>query len=748
MYDTELTQEFIEKFYGGVLGKIIGVIAGIPFECNRTAGEIQHLYPYINSYFECLFQTYTDDDINGFVFFSKVFDMVDRPEDITPEMAAYIILNYAAENRGMFWWKDSTEMKAYRNLAAGISPELSGSYGYIGSSADTVGGQIFYDSAGLILAGQPELAAEAAGKLASVMHKGEGAVGGSFISACISAAFVENDMLSVVRKGLSVIDPHSKYAAMVRDIISFYEEEQYDWRRVLHHIECTYTTDGFAYDCGAHVVLALLYGKGNFDHTIEICLQSAGDTDCNCGNAGIIAGVFGGCRNINYTRWCERLKDTVICSCAVPCENQVSITRFTAGLIRTYCRLNRKKLPEYIRRAAEDNMIIFAFPYSYQGFEYEFWLNDQYIEPRYISRHEKSILVVPSRETASPPPSGSPYVLKVWADTIRGSQKKYFYKLFTGYHTMWFDNTKYEPTSCTRLYPGQIITAALYTYFNECNMRIYLSVYDSSGNEHYSQPFYLEARKWNGVGYKIPQVMGFIEYLNICIEPAGDSSADSGYDGLDLYVDNIVIHDTPEYKVRFNSISDLLDKNNSYPLLRNFTVAFGDVMLTDEGSVRLYSCQHNQFSPKYQSISSQKEYSIAFTGSMLHQPYKVKCRMKIAGRKGCSVKGYGLMIIAAKGIIDHYAVGFYYGAAAILKSGSLPGEYTVLAKERYTPEAGEMYRLKAYAYGDKIKLALEDKNKEIIELSCHTGADLTGCIGFAAKGCAIDINEYSVVTTT
>ena len=173
-----LSQDYIDKICGGVYGKIIGIRLGIPFE-NHSSASLQREYDRIDSYPIYSDLTMPDDDNNGFVFFAKAFEMIGKPEHLSPEDAAYIILNYAWEKRGFFWWNKSTEFYGYLDRLHGMPcPEP-------GNGSDNVGGQIFYDAAGLVFAGQPEQAARCAEILSRVMHAGEGRIGAMFICACI-----------------------------------------------------------------------------------------------------------------------------------------------------------------------------------------------------------------------------------------------------------------------------------------------------------------------------------------------------------------------------------------------------------------------------------------------------------------------------------------------------------------------------------------------------------------------------------
>lgn len=90
-------------------------------------------------------------------------------------------------------------------FTAGHPGPQSGSIAQNGSTmAEQIGGQIFIDTWGLVSPGNPELAVNLAEKAASVTHDGNGKYGGMFIAACISIAFIEQDIKSILEKGLFI----------------------------------------------------------------------------------------------------------------------------------------------------------------------------------------------------------------------------------------------------------------------------------------------------------------------------------------------------------------------------------------------------------------------------------------------------------------------------------------------------------------------------------------------------------------
>lgn len=197
-----------------------------------------------------------------------------------------------------------------------------------------------------------------------MIHNGEGAIGGSFISACISAAFFENDVEKIINTALLCIPSDSKYAEMIRNIMDFHAKAPREWTACQHYIEDNYNKH-YAWDYGSHIIMALLYGNGNFSYSMEICLKSGGDTDCNCGNLSAILGAMNGYEKISFDNWIKPMNDVFYCSGAMPCENEVSITQFTAYLVKLFAKFHRYDVPEYIERASKLNNFVSAFEYSY-----------------------------------------------------------------------------------------------------------------------------------------------------------------------------------------------------------------------------------------------------------------------------------------------------------------------------------------------------------------------------------------------
>jgi len=143
--------------------------------------------------------------------------------------------------------------------------------------------------------GDPDLAVELAGKAARVSHDGEAVYGAQVIAAIEAMAFVEKDIDKLIDAGLARIPRDCLIARMIADIRKWHREDG-DWRKTRERIEKNYGYDKYGGNCHiipnhALIILALLYGEGDFQKSVMIVNTSGWDTDCNSGNVGCIIGI-------------------------------------------------------------------------------------------------------------------------------------------------------------------------------------------------------------------------------------------------------------------------------------------------------------------------------------------------------------------------------------------------------------------------------------------------------------------------
>ena len=295
---------YVERVYAGVLGKIIGVYVGRPFEGwthERVLAELGEIKHYVHDRLGKALIV-IDDDISGTFTFLRA--MADHGAGLALSSAqiGQSWLNYLIEEQTVLWWGGmgmSTEHTAYLRLKAGIPAPRSGSMTLNGPVvAEQIGAQIFIDGWGLICPGDPEQAVELAGRAARVSHDGEAVFGAQIIAAMVAQAFVDSDVQGLLDTAIRLIPDSSLIYRVIADVRNWHAS--YDsWYDTFYQIAARYGYDKYGGNCHiipnhAVVILALLYSGGSFDRAMTVVNTAGWDTDCNSGNVGCVLGVANG----------------------------------------------------------------------------------------------------------------------------------------------------------------------------------------------------------------------------------------------------------------------------------------------------------------------------------------------------------------------------------------------------------------------------------------------------------------------
>jgi ADP-ribosylglycohydrolase len=299
-----LPPDYTERVYAGVLGKMIGVYLGRPFESwayERIMAELGEINYYVHDRLGKLLIV-TDDDLSGTFTFLRALADYGCTRDLTPAQIGQTWLNYIIEERTILWWGglgNSTEHTAYLRLKRGTAAPRSGSMQLNGKVvAEQIGAQIFIDGWAMIAPGDPELAADLARRAASVSHDGEAIYGAQVVAAMEAQAFVESDINALIDTGLRFIPRDSVIHRLIDDLRSWHAAEP-DWRRTRDHIVTQYGYDTYGGNCHmvpnhALIIHALLHGAGDFHKSLMIVNTCGWDTDCNSGNLGCLLGIRNG----------------------------------------------------------------------------------------------------------------------------------------------------------------------------------------------------------------------------------------------------------------------------------------------------------------------------------------------------------------------------------------------------------------------------------------------------------------------
>ena len=296
--------DYVERVYAGVLGKIIGVYLGRPFEgwsYERIMAELGEIWYYVHEQ-RGVPLVVTDDDISGTFTFIRALEDTGFPAEITPQQIGETWLNYLIEKRTILWWGgvgNSTEHTAYIRLKNGIQAPQSGSRALNGPIvSEQIGAQIFIDGWAMVSPGDPERAAELARRAGSVSHDGEALYGAQSLAAMEALAFTESKIDHLLDTAMQVVPDNSVIHGLIGDVREWHVKDG-DWHKTRRRIVAKYGYHRYGGGCHiipnhALILLGLLYGEGDFQKSLMICNTCGWDTDCNSGNLGCLLGIRNG----------------------------------------------------------------------------------------------------------------------------------------------------------------------------------------------------------------------------------------------------------------------------------------------------------------------------------------------------------------------------------------------------------------------------------------------------------------------
>jgi len=293
---------YAERVYAGVLGKIVGVYLGRPVEVGWDYDSLTEVYGLVDDYVAegmGIPLVVTDDDITGTFTFLRGLRDHGLSLDVTAEQLGETWLNYLIDGRTILWWSglgNSTEHTAYLRLKAGIPAPRSGSAALNTTLvAEQIGAQIFIDGWGMVVPGDPAMAASLARRAGSVSHDGEALHAAAVMAAMEAEAFVDPRTDHLLDTALGLIPRESLIARVIEDVRGWTASDG-DWRVTRERIEERY---GYhRYGGNVHIIpnhalihLGLNYAAGSLTRGLAITTTSGWDTDCNAGNLGALLGL-------------------------------------------------------------------------------------------------------------------------------------------------------------------------------------------------------------------------------------------------------------------------------------------------------------------------------------------------------------------------------------------------------------------------------------------------------------------------
>lgn len=536
-----IPNNYLEKTYAGFLGMNIGIRLGAPVEPTAwTSERIERFYGDITDYVKPFKNFAADDDVNGPVYFLRALYDGNNPDDLTPKDVADAWLNYSRDGVGMFWWGGygvSTEHTAYINLKAGIEAPRSGSAQTNGIiMAEQIGGQIFIDTWGMVLPGNPERAARYASIAASVSHDLNGIYGAAFMAACISQAYLTSDVNEIINAGLDTIPKDCTYAKVTRAVMDFHKKSPDDFKTCLKYLQDEWGYDKYTGVC--HIipnagvcVLSMLYGK-TFNRTVEIATMCGWDTDCNAGNVGTIMGIAGGIESIG-THYRKPMNDSVVLSGISGYLNILDIPTYTKELVLLGHKLANTPPPQAIVDSYKEGSIYFDF--ELPGSTHNFRVSN----PTFCSL----------RHTTHRSFEGTGALEMLFDRQSRGQKCKVYYKPF--YNRDDFDDERYMPVFSPTAYPGQTVSMKIYVErFSGETVIVNPYVRNNSNKEDVLiGGMILKEPGWQDITFVIPDLNGaMVDEIGLLFE--ANSPAKNKDFGC-LYIDAFKVYGNAHYTIDF-----------------------------------------------------------------------------------------------------------------------------------------------------------------------------------------------------
>ncbi|MEM7538106.1 MAG: ADP-ribosylglycohydrolase family protein [Chloroflexota bacterium] len=306
------TSDLQDKILGGWSGKSYGAMMGEPMEFHAQGAIYEgslDIHPDAPKIW-----LHSEDDLYTNMAFLEI--LRDKGLQATQDDFADVF----RKSDFMLWHANG---QARQNLLAGIAPGLSG-HPYYNPHADDIDFQIECDFIGIISPGLSVAALEMADKVGHLMNYGDGYYAGAFLATLYTYAYLETDMVVMIKKALKAIPAASQYAQIIQDILAWYDEEPENWRSTWEKVEAKWNRDlcpwaqsdpdpidpfGDITGCfniqghfnGAYILIGLLYGQGDYMKAIQICTRCGQDTDSNVANCGGIMGIMSGFKALPQT---------------------------------------------------------------------------------------------------------------------------------------------------------------------------------------------------------------------------------------------------------------------------------------------------------------------------------------------------------------------------------------------------------------------------------------------------------------
>ncbi len=285
--------EYKDKVYASWLAQCIGNVYGLPHENDYIDEPGPETFPY--GYTESaqrlrqLNGVFSDDDTDIEYMYLLSMEKF-GPEPTLADLASL----WKHHVRERVWLANRAALAAMHH---GYTPPITGLRKY-NPHWFQIDPQLINEIWAVTAPGMVRYAAEKSAWAARIMDDEWGIEPTIFYGAMYSEAFFESDIHKLIEAGLAHLPKGSRFAQTVADMKALHQQYPNDWKAARKEMAKKYYHDEPANSKtiwnanlnGAAGVLAMLYGKGDFQYTLDLSCAMGFDAD---NQAATVAGLLG-----------------------------------------------------------------------------------------------------------------------------------------------------------------------------------------------------------------------------------------------------------------------------------------------------------------------------------------------------------------------------------------------------------------------------------------------------------------------
>ena len=285
--------ELRDKIAGEWIGQLIGNMYGLPHECKYIAEPGPEKWPY--GYSKSLDKlqkcdgAFSDDDTDvEYMYLLQMQKFGPEPD------YAQLCEAWKYHVRDRIWLANRAALGL---MHFGYTPPFTGNK-ELNPHWFQIDPQLINEIWGVTAPGMVNYAASKSDWAARITSDDWGVEPTIFYGAMYSAAYFEKDIKKLIEIGLKALPSRGRFLATANDMIALHFKYPNDWKTARKEMALKYYTNEpeltktvwNANLNGACAVLAMLYGEGNFQHTLDLACAIGFDCD---NQAATIAGLLG-----------------------------------------------------------------------------------------------------------------------------------------------------------------------------------------------------------------------------------------------------------------------------------------------------------------------------------------------------------------------------------------------------------------------------------------------------------------------